>query len=260
MIEQFRKQLAGLDGFNVEVFESIPSTNDYLFGPNGADKPSWTVAVADEQTAGRGRLRRHWSSRPGIGLWFSILIRNPQLGGKTNLLNLLTAVTLAEFLDQKLQEYGKDESKTRLKWPNDIFCRGKKICGILLQTSYSGNRIGHVVLGIGLNVNHQRSDFPPEIQTLATSLAIESGTIWDRATLFGEFLIKLRHEVATYLPARSSEIVSRYMQRVIQQGEAVTVTHGEARIQGVFKSLTPEGFMVLARKDGDLVITTGEVG
>ena len=235
-MEQLSKRLGKLEGFQIEVFPSIPSTNDYLFGEGGSGKPSWTVAVADEQTAGRGRLQRRWSSRPGIGLWFSILLRDPGLEGSANLLNLLTAVTLAEFLDDKLQQHAVSDNPTELKWPNDIFRNGKKMCGILLQTSYSGSRIGHVVLGIGLNVNHQPADFPPDIREKATSLAIESGMEWDRADLLAEFLVRLRGQFVQHIPARQQEIVDRYMQRVIHQGEAVTVTHGESRVQGVFQN------------------------
>src|SRR5262249_26471522 len=147
-------------------FTSLGSTNDHLKAM--IDAPEFTCVVADEQTAGRGRRSRTWHSSPGEGLYLSVLLR-PQtdFSSKTPLIGLLAAVAVAETL------IGRGVADVDIKWPNDVLVRERKISGVLAEASGAGDESLRLVLGVGVNLNHQ--SFPTELGATATSVAIETG-------------------------------------------------------------------------------------
>ncbi|MFN9741032.1 MAG: biotin--[acetyl-CoA-carboxylase] ligase [Acidobacteriota bacterium] len=166
--------------FHISHLAIVDSTNTYL--KSLVDAPEGTCVSADEQTAGRGRQNRNWHSAPGEGLYLSILLRPPR--GRTDLplLSLTAAIAVAEtFLAIGLE-------KIDLKWPNDLLCSERKICGILVETA-GLNQGGspRVIVGIGVNLN-QRA-FPPPLDTTATSLLIERGAAMGAAT-FRDLLLE----------------------------------------------------------------------
>ena len=128
--------------------DRCPSTNLCL-KKEAACLPAGTVMVTDAQTEGRGRLGRSWSSGPGEDLTFSVLLRPEGSAEECGLLSLAAAVAVAETLET-LPGLG---GRVRIKWPNDVLVDGKKVCGILLESSAMGERLEWVVVGIGLNVN-----------------------------------------------------------------------------------------------------------
>src|SRR5262249_1119547 len=140
------------------------STNDYLKAQT--DAPEFTCVVAAAQTAGRGRRARTWVSPPGEGLYLSVLLC-PAATENLSLLSLLAAVAVTETLAQ-YKVAGLD-----IKWPNDVLIAERKICGILVEGASSGANQSRIVVGIGVNLNQQ--DFPPELAESATSLALHLG-------------------------------------------------------------------------------------
>jgi len=150
-----------------QVLSETTSSNDDLLRMGEEKAPAGTLLFAERQTAGRGQFRRPWSSAPGLGLWFSLLLRLPIDDATIPLLSAFAAVALVETIR------GLGISGCAIKSPNDVLINGKKVAGILVET-----RIGRdpfAVVGIGLNVNHSREEFPEELRDRACSVAMAIG-------------------------------------------------------------------------------------
>lgn len=163
-------QLSPLDtvlvGRRLMFYEMLDSTNAAaLVRPRDG-----TVHVAESQRAGRGRHGRSWHSAPGLGLWFSVSLKGSAQG-----------LAFAGALAVRRAVSGRAELK--LKWPNDLLCDDRKVCGILVERRGDWN-----ALGIGVNVHHAQEDFPEELRVSAGSLEGQTGQSWDRARLLGDIL------------------------------------------------------------------------
>ncbi len=167
-------------GKRVLVFRETASTNDLLLRMGESGEPEGTVVFAESQTAGRGRFKRPWHSAEGLGLWFSFLVREG-LGPALTDLTPLIAVAMIEALGE-----ASEDTRWRIKPPNDIYGDSGKVAGILIEAR-SGPR-PFAVVGIGLNVNHAREDFPPELNGYASSLRAELGRLLDREKVAGAVL------------------------------------------------------------------------
>ncbi len=162
-------------GSRIVVFRETESTNDIVLRAAEGGEREGFVAFAESQTKGRGQFGRRWSSAPSLGLWFSILLRPRWSPALLPRMTPLVAVAVANVLPEAS---GLD---LRIKQPNDLLCERRKLAGILSEA-----RTGHdvfVLVGIGINVNHTRADFPLELQESATSLALEAGRNWERERL-----------------------------------------------------------------------------
>src|SRR5690606_30796939 len=123
------------------------------------------IVVAEEQTQGRGRRGRSWSSPPGKNLYCSLVLRPELPPARAAELTLVAAVALAETL----RDAGVN---AEIKWPNDVQVGGKKIAGILTELSADTEKVHFVIVGIGVNLNCDAGDFPPELRETATSLKL----------------------------------------------------------------------------------------
>lgn len=159
-------------GVAVRVLGETASSNDAVLRLGEEGAPEGTLLFAEHQTAGRGRLGRLWDSAPGLGLWFSLLLRVPVSDATIPSLSSFAAVALV----RTLREIGTRGAS--IKEPNDVLLGGKKVAGILIETRTGASSFA--VAGIGLNVNHREEDFPPELRSRATSLALASGRELDR--------------------------------------------------------------------------------
>ncbi len=171
--------------FNVINFESIDSTSTYL-KQSFNDLDDLTIAFASYQTRGHGRMKREWVSPKGDSLLFSILFKDKDIISNFKDLSLMSAVIIREFL----LDYVDDVS---IKWPNDVYVNGKKICGILLESVSMGEDIDAVVLGIGININIK--GFNDELKHKATSLYLETNKTFDIDVLKQNLLIHLSNLV-----------------------------------------------------------------
>jgi BirA family biotin operon repressor/biotin-[acetyl-CoA-carboxylase] ligase len=162
-------------GSRVVVFRETESTNDIVRRAAEGGEVEGFVAFAESQKKGRGQFGRKWSSAPGLGLWFSVLLRPRWQPALLPQITPLAAVAIANALA------GASGLDIRIKQPNDILCNGRKLAGILSEARTGGDVF--VVVGIGINVNHVRADFPLELQASATSLALETGREWERVRL-----------------------------------------------------------------------------
>ncbi len=208
-----------------------------------------TTVVADEQTAGRGRLHRTWVSPPGSGLYVSIVFR-PELA-------MLPQVTMMASLAMAHTVERATGLTAALKWPNDVFIRGKKVCGIIIESDVQGAHVNWIILGIGLNVNLDASLYP-EIASFATSLSTEAGHPLGRQ----EVLVHLLEEVeAHYLALKQGQPLHKeWARRLFTLGQEVTVTWGDRKEEGLAQDVDEDGALILRRKDGTTVrILAGDV-
>lgn len=169
-------------GKPLHVFDVIESTNDAAmkYAEQGAQEG--TVVIADAQTMGRGRQGKVWYAPAGKGLWFSVVLR-PKCA--PSVAPELTVVAGEAVRDAVL---AVTKISLTIKPPNDLLWSGKKVCGILTESSVKGDRLEHVVVGVGVNVNMTEEDFPQDLKGFAGSLQMAVGQPVSRASLLGVIL------------------------------------------------------------------------
>lgn len=155
--------------------EQVTSTNDVAKelvreGFNGT-----ALIISEIQTAGRGRMGRHWESPAGTGIWMSLVYRAAGTVEKLSSVTLLSALAIAEAVNQK-----DPGTEARIKWPNDVILNRRKVSGILTEMISDG-KSNYIIPGIGINVNTE--SFPPELAEKATSLYLATGRKWERESL-----------------------------------------------------------------------------
>ncbi len=188
-------------GRKLYFHQTIGSTNDEAHRLADEGAPHGTVVIAEEQTAGRGRRGRSWVAPPGKSLCFSVVLRPDLPPQRAPELTLIAAVAVCEAA----QEAGAPHAA--IKWPNDVLCGDKKLAGLLLELRTDGDRVGHVVLGVGVNVNVGPADLPAELRESATSLAIERPGEQPRGLFCARLLGQLEdwlgmHEALGFGPVR----------------------------------------------------------
>ncbi|MEH7504620.1 biotin--[acetyl-CoA-carboxylase] ligase [Neobacillus drentensis] len=164
-------------GRNIHYEESVESTQKIAHRFASEDAPEGTVIIAEEQLSGRGRMARSWHSPKYTGIWMSMIIRPNIPLSKAPQLTLLAAVAIVQAIEEMT------DLIPEIKWPNDILINGKKVTGILTELQAEADRIHSIIIGIGINVNQKKEDFPQELQEIATSLFIEDGKTVSRAEL-----------------------------------------------------------------------------
>lgn len=160
-------------GQAIVCLDSCESTNDEAWRLALDGAPDRTAVFAEEQRRGRGRFGRTWTAPRGSGLLCSVILRP---GLETERVPLVTAVAALAVADT-VESAGID---ARIVFPNDVYVDGRKIAGVLVESRFVSSRPDLFIVGIGLNVNAQRDDFPPELRETATSLRIETGKAADR--------------------------------------------------------------------------------
>jgi BirA family biotin operon repressor/biotin-[acetyl-CoA-carboxylase] ligase len=166
--------------FIIHRLAACGSTNDAVRELAAAGAPEGTIVVADEQTAGRGTKGRAWHSPPGLGLYASLLLR--PASGDLALLPIAAGIAARDAVE------ASHGIGARLRWPNDIVFDGRKLGGVLCESSMAGGLPELAVLGIGINVNHGPGDFPAELQETAISLGTALGRRADPGLLFDALL------------------------------------------------------------------------
>src|SRR5690606_27734802 len=180
-------------GQNIEYVESCSSTQIIAHKLAQEGAPGGTVVLTETQTAGRGRMARKWDSAAGKGVWMSVILRPDVVPQKAPQFTLVTAVAVVRAIEEvtKLQP--------KIQWPNDILLNGKKCTGILTELQSDADGIQALIIGIGLNINQEKTDFDPEIQAIATSLKMESGDTVSRQKLVQSLLYYLEIYTQMYI-------------------------------------------------------------
>jgi len=245
------KSRSTIFGRKIITLESVDSTQNYARKIADAGAPEGAVIVALEQRAGKGRMSRAWLSPKG-GLWFTLLLRPSAPMGELYKLTLLFGVSVA----RALESYGL---KPCLKWPNDVLVNGKKICGILLETSGEPDRVDYVLVGIGLNVNFSSRDLPEDIRSSSTSVYDVLNRRVDRADLLCQIL---KNSESLYLSAAKEgfkKVIDAWRSMPCTIGRTVTVQSFGGSISGRAVDIDDDGSLILETKDGRKKVYSGDV-
>jgi BirA family biotin operon repressor/biotin-[acetyl-CoA-carboxylase] ligase len=243
-------QTAGI-GREIQVFRETTSTSDVVEKLAADGVAEGAVVFAEAQTRGRGRLGRRWVSPAGKGLWFSILLRPACRPQETTQLTLAAAVALARAVR------AQTGLQPEVKWPNDLLLQGRKFAGILTELSGEQDRVRHVVLGIGLDVNLAASDFPPELRRQATSLLVELGRPVARAALA---VAALRELEAVYQRLQRGDfeaLADEWEALCTTLGRQLEIVVGDRRMRGRAEALDADGSLLLRTRYGQLERVTG---
>jgi BirA family biotin operon repressor/biotin-[acetyl-CoA-carboxylase] ligase len=246
-----RRVLADLPLGEVRFFASTGSTNDEALAWASQDAPDLSLVVAEEQTAGRGRGERRWTTVSGAALAFSLILRPQAWPG---LLPAVYPALGALAVCSALEDLGL---APRIKWPNDILLGGRKACGILAESIWRGETVDRLVLGIGLNVAPQSVP----VQGLAfpaTCLEAELGAPVDRLDLLRSILAWI---LQWRQRAKGTEFWGSYRKRMAYLGQAVIVFGaGKAICEGMLEDIDAGGGIRIRDRDGTVhTIHSGEL-
>ncbi len=214
------------------------------------DCPEGTIVTADQQTSGRGRLGRNWVSEPGQGLYLSLVLRPVCKPSQAPILTLLAGLGVREALEQITGIH------CDIRWPNDILINEKKCCGILVEMENQLDHIQHVIVGIGINLN--QLEFPPDLNPIATSLRIETDRTFSQESILPTLLNSLATYYALFLDNGKDVILDAFQQassyvkgrRVIVQDKE---ENGKCMLRGVTAGLNSNGQLLL-RDNCDRII------
>ncbi|MCB8817150.1 biotin--[acetyl-CoA-carboxylase] ligase [Desulfosporosinus shakirovi] len=239
---------------NYLYYQEIDSTNTRARALASAGYPEGTVVVADMQTAGRGRRGRSWYSPSGKGIYMSVILRPILPLKEISRISLLTAVAVAESLEEELN------LSARIKWPNDILIKGKKVAGILSEVVTDMDGIEYIVVGIGLNINNELQDFPSDFRTIATSAHVEDARPVSR--------VKVLQGLLARLESRYFDLLAGSFEGILQKGKSLSVVIGQELrldmingfLMGKAVDIDDNGFLLLRDQSGVVhTIISGEI-
>lgn len=242
-----------LFGVNVHVFGTLASTNDTAVALGRDAAPEGTLVVADRQTQGKGRLGRRWDSRPGLGLWFSVILRPAMNARHASALSMVGALGVASALR------GDYNLPAEVKWPNDVMVGQRKICGVLSEGVITGDAVDFAVLGVGLNVLHGEADFPEDLRGKATSVRLETGKAVARLEALASVAAALESRYLLFKARGFAGVRPALLEVSALVGKPVVVTSGSVRVEGTAAGIDDEGALVLRTAGGDRRVWAGEV-
>jgi BirA family biotin operon repressor/biotin-[acetyl-CoA-carboxylase] ligase len=208
--------------------------------------------AADFQSAGRGRLDRRWRAPRASCLLFSLLLRPALALGEVFSLTNLAAVAVCRAVE------GMSDLKPQIKWPNDVYLDGRKLAGILTEFTCRAERLDHVVVGVGLNVNPTAAQLA-KVPAPAASLRAASGRVWDRALLMAAILGQADSLYRALLAGERDELTAAYNARSWLQDRQVQVRDGEKVRVGIARGVAADGALLLEEKGQVVTIHHGDV-
>ncbi len=243
----------------ITVLPVVDSTNTYCKDLARKGAPSGTVVISDCQTGGKGRRGRSFLSPSGVGLYFSYLMRPDSGIERISEITCWTAVAVCEAIRDC---YGLD---SEIKWVNDILMNRMKICGILTEASFEAESgtVDSLVIGIGINVNEKRSDFPEGLESIASSISIENGGKTFMRSELAAALIKRLDALASSWPGSHDDYLDSYRSHCITTGNriaAYTTVAGESEARTGEAVSIGSDFSLEVRFDGCDEITSLKSG
>lgn len=212
-----------------------------------------TLVVADSQTGGRGRRGRKWESEKGTSISMSLLLRPSIFPDQAPVLTLIMALSVV----QAMEEIGIKGAG--IKWPNDIVINGKKVCGILTEMSAEIGFIHYVVIGVGVNVSTK--DFPEELEEVATSIYLQTGTEYARAQLI-EAIVRIFEEHYEYYVKHGSlgQLKDSYETFLVNANNMVRVLDAKGEYSGTALGINESGELLVKKDSGEVCpVYAGEV-
>lgn len=236
----------------IYYYARVGSTNEEAKRRALDGAPNGSLLIAEEQTSGKGRLGRNWTSPAGAGLWFSVLLRPDYLPERVTPLTLLAGLAVCAAVRRRTG------CSAEIKWPNDVVIGGRKVCGILTEMSAEMERINFVVIGIGINVNS--AVFPEELKNKATSLRMETGKPVPRAELLQDILFELEHRISRLKAEGLEPLLAEYKALCVSLNRTVGFTRNGLAMTGTAVDISPEGELIVRLESGERIpVYSGEV-
>lgn len=234
-------------GRRIELRDQIGSTNREAVSLAQAGVEHGTVVLADSQSEGRGRLSRLWFSPPGVNLYCSIVMRKAISANRhsewLSWLPLTAALAAAEAIETVAA------TSVAVKWPNDLLIAGRKIGGILCESGTNPRSGPFQVIGIGLNINGERNDFPDELRETATTIRHEAGSFIDRNRLLAQLLYELEACLDEYAQRGFERLALAYGQRCSTIGKTVKATLADGKeLVGLAEAIGKDGSLTLVQR------------
>lgn len=233
-----------LIGSNIIHLKSVDSTNReaYRLAENGCEEG--TVVISETQTRGKGRMGRVWESSMPNNLYFSIVLRPKIPPSSAPLINITSALCVAETIS------GTGIESVKVKWPNDIMINGKKVCGILTEMKSESDIIEFLVVGIGINVNSMREDFPEELTDIVTTLKEELKAALSRQDFLKNVILNLEKWYYKALDRdEAGNVKEIWRDYSYLLNKTVTIDNINEKVTGTSLGIDDDGFLLL--RDGD---------
>jgi BirA family biotin operon repressor/biotin-[acetyl-CoA-carboxylase] ligase len=240
-------------GRHIHLYDKLESTQTEAHRLVANGSGHGTLIIAERQTSGRGRMGRPWHSPAGLGIWMSLVI-TPQLTLPfAPQITLLTAVALCRTIRKNYQvDIG-------IKWPNDLLIKGRKVSGILVESSGEDERIRYMVVGVGIGCNLESEDYPEELREIATSLTMETGVRIDRTQLIAGFLQQFEELYGLYLEKGFAPIRTLWESLSVSLHKPIHILSGGEWIEGIALGIDEMGALIIRQSNGEaLHVYSGE--
>ena len=238
-------------GQNVISYEDIPSTNNEAKVLAAQGAVEGTVVVSEAQSTGKGRLERSFFCPTG-GLWFSVILRPDFLPQEAPKCTLMAAVAVA----RAMRDMGLDAG---IKWPNDIYCQGRKLTGILTEMSAEMDRINYLVVGIGINANIPLESFPEDIRNKAGSISGILGHDIDRVVFLQKILTYMENLYVDVLKNGFDWALDQWREYSITLGQLIDVVGVQEKFAGVAEDIDEDGALLVRTDTGLRRVLAGDV-
>lgn len=247
-------------GKKIHYLKEIDSTNNYAKKIAYEGCEDGTIVIAEKQTSGRGRLGRTWESSERAGIWLSVILKPDISPGAVQIITLSASVAVVKAIKAVT---GID---TGIKWPNDIILDGKKVCGILTEMSSEMDKINYLVVGIGININQDKKDFPEELRDKAISIRNYTKknkgqeVEFTRNDIIRRLLFEIEDVYNMIKAGKIENIIQSWKRHSITQGKEVVVLGRQEEFTGIAEDITPDGKLIVKSIDGiTQLILSGEI-
>ena len=236
---------------NTTIFDELDSTNNYLKKSGSTGEKENKLVIALSQTGGRGRMGRSFYSPNGTGIYFSLLLHPEFSAEKSLFLTVMAAVSVAETV----MKYNINDVK--IKWVNDIYIDGKKVCGILTEGAVNCNKmLDYAVVGIGINVIAPENDFPDDIKDIAT--AIFQGNTEEN--IKEKIVADVVNRFFSMYNGHDNDYVKRYKEYSYLTGKEINIISGENIRPATVIDITDDCHLLVKNEKGEIEeISSGDV-
>jgi BirA family transcriptional regulator, biotin operon repressor / biotin---[acetyl-CoA-carboxylase] ligase len=236
----------------IYCYNSIDSTNEEAKRQAVGGAPNGSLFIAEQQSGGKGRLGRTWTSPAGTGLWFSVLLRPELIPSQVTIVTLLAGLAVCNGI----RTY--TDCPAMIKWPNDVVIGNRKVCGILTEMAAEIDRIEYLAVGIGVNVNIP--SFPEELRIKATSLLLETGETVFRIGLLQEILLAFETLLKEDQTSGNDASLNDYKNLCVSLNRKVGFTRNNQPFSGTAVDISQDGELIVQCDDGSRIpVSSGEV-
>lgn len=246
VLEQYLNQK-----LNITIFSELDSTNNYLKKLGSQGEKENTLVIAESQTAGRGRMGRSFYSPNGTGIYFSLLLHPEFSAEKSLFLTVMAAVAVAKTV----MKY--NENDVKIKWVNDVYIDGKKVCGILTEGAVNQQKmLDYAVVGIGINVIAPKNDFPEDIKDIATAIFTEN----TEGNIKEKIIADVVNKFFEMYNGKDTDYVKRYKEYSYLTGKEINIISGENIRPATVLDITDDCHLLVKNENDEIEeISSGDV-